>query len=122
MSAASSARTRKTCLPSLSFANLAGDVQGLNARLSMLHSKCEPGALEKRNVALRPLILLLLSSVCGATSRVTTTEKLFVVLFPEGSVVEHVTVVDPTGKVDPIAGVHATLRFAPELSWAAGGV
>jgi hypothetical protein len=48
---------------------------------------------------------------CKHTSNVVTT-KLHIDIFPDASVPVHVTVVVPTGNVDPDGGVH-TNGFAP---------
>jgi hypothetical protein len=57
----------------------------------------------------------------GACVSLTVTEKEHVAVFIDASVVVHVTVVVPTGKVEPEAGTHAAV--APgQLSVAAGVV
>jgi hypothetical protein len=48
---------------------------------------------------------------CKHTSNVVTT-KLHIDIFPDASVPVHITVVVPTGNVDPDGGVH-TNGFAP---------
>ena len=57
----------------------------------------------------------------GGCVSLTVTENVHVAVFIDASVEVHVTVVVPTGKVEPDAGVHTTA--APgQLSTAAGVV
>src|SRR5260370_12698573 len=55
----------------------------------------------------------------GGSASLTVTVKLQLATLPELSVALHVTVVVPTGKVDPLSGLHTTLA-APQLSLADG--
>jgi hypothetical protein len=59
--------------------------------------------------------------ICGAVTSCTVTVKVHWAMFCDGSVAVHVTVVVPTGKLDPEAGIHETLAL-PQLSVALGVV
>jgi hypothetical protein len=57
--------------------------------------------------------------IAGAVESSTVTVKLHVPVLPDVSVAVHVTVVVPTGKLEPDAGAHMTVGV-PQLSVPAG--
>ena len=56
----------------------------------------------------------------GAIVSWTTTVKVTWLLLPAASVATQVTVVEPAGNTEPLAGVHTTLGLASTASVAAG--
>ena len=59
--------------------------------------------------------------IAGAVVSLTLTVKVHDPVFPDVSVAVHVTVVVPTGKLDPEAGTQTTLAL-PQLSLPVGVV
>lgn len=60
--------------------------------------------------------------IAGACVSCTVTENEHVPVFPTASLAVHVTVVVPTGKVDPDAGTHVTVTGPGQLSVPVGVV